>query len=310
MEPRVNRLSQCLAAMVAVAAVALAAELPPIPPALTHCSAPAFAGADNDIRIHNDDPQAGTAVTLPKAVEEAMNANTGWLTRGSREEADTEYLDSVRCADVYELVNRIDIAGGLQLYVVHASGRFTTYYYILYLYDPATGKVTKQPPILYGKWASPDFVHRPYVTMADLRGDGTRQIVFEEQVHNGTVYNGIVYNYFDMMPDMELHRVLALEAETHDPDWPQNLFIRTLRRLDARHQRIDLFFTRDGSPRQDFVGYAIVEGDGLGSPFHVVERHAEKKTFSPIVGDNAGILITMSMEEDDAFLCNGYTLYY
>ena len=197
--------------------------------------------------------------------------------------------------------------------MLHADRGLGGYFYFLYLYDPATGRVTAKPPALYGKWARrrDPLLVKPYVSVADLRGDGHRQIVFEERVHNGTVYNGAVYSYFDIGPELELTRVLALETRVEDAVKPANSIFRRLTRISSKRQRLDVYYGSADGPRLN-VGRAILESAGPGQPFHVVDRipAAEPVLKSLLWTSNQEMPVTVSEEEDDKFLRNGYTLYY
>lgn len=296
---------------------AYAGPLAPLPDRLKHCGASAFAGADNDIRIHADDRQRGKSVPLPKAVREAMDANTDWVTASYRRhgaEGAIWFDENETCRDVYPLVNRIALPGGLELYVVHAAGEFGAYYYLLYVYDPASGRLTKKPANIFGKWAdkSDDFLRRPYVSTADLRGDGRYQIVFEEVVHNGDVYNGVVYNYFDIGPDLELTHVLAVEARCQDPVDPDNRFERTITPIGSGDLRLELsYFTPRGTLHNG--DYAVLRSPGPGKPYHIVRRHvAARPGFSRLSRSNADVLITIdpNSEGDDAFVKDGSVFRY
>jgi hypothetical protein len=299
----------------AMGVAALAQDFAPVPKQLTRCSAPVRQGDDNDIRIRTEDRQPGHAVPMPDAVARSIDAATEWVTRPSRdkalwkEEHQTD-LSAMQCRDVYPGAHVVRLKDGLELYAVHAQS-WVASWLLLVVYDPASGKATPKPAYVNTKWAGSEdpLLKKPYVATADLRGDGHQQIVVEERAHNGTLYNAVVYRYFDIAPDLALTNVMALEARTVDPfSNDEAMVLRTMTTLDNRRLRIDQSYAT--GKKKIAGGYAILESSGPGVPYRVVERHGVKKEASSHFRLSDGTLITMSEEEDDGFLKEGHGLYY
>jgi hypothetical protein len=183
-------------------------------------------------------------------------------------------------------------------------------YFILILHDPATGAVTRDPPWIGSKWpglfgANDPLVKRPFVSKGDLRRDGGRQVVFEERVHNGNIYNGVVYHHFDIGADLALTRVLALETRVVSLD-DDALFVREIVRIAANRLRVELYEVPfpSGGPRRS-LGRAILEAPGPGTPFRVTERHP-----GPEVHAHQLVTFCETARDDDAFLRDGCNHYY
>ncbi len=184
-------------------------------------------------------------------------------------------------------------------------------YFYLVLYDPATGAVTQNPPRIWAKWrqsfgAKDPLLKRPFISSADLFENHHQQIVFEEYVHNGNMYNGVVYHYFDVGPNLALTRVLARETRLLAFNPHDELIVRGLTQLSATRLRLDTFATwsRKSVPRKP-LGYVILESPGPGTPFHVAQRHPEDaKTFDCLV------TCMDASPGDDVFLREGNTFYY
>jgi len=122
------------------------------------------------------------------------------------------------------------------------------------------------------------------------------------------MYNGVVYNYFDVGPDLSLTRVLALEKRVLTIGAQEGLIVRTLERSGPNQLRLKSYMTHEPRPREHKeLGYVILETAGPGSPFHVKQRHPKSK-------DVDSILVTYSGANehgsDDAFLRDGYTFHY
>jgi hypothetical protein len=156
-------------------------------------------------------------------------------------------------------------------------------------------------------WKDP-LLHPPLISFAELLHNRRRQIVVEQRVHNGTMYNAVVYNYFEIGSDLSLTRILAFEQRAYAIGAREGLIVRTLERAGPNRLRLASVLKLDAPPhRQQDLGFAILESSGPGVPFEVKQRH-------PNSGGSAAILVTYSGElgssNDDAFLREGYTFHY
>jgi hypothetical protein len=291
----------CCVGGIAAAPTAFAADAS----AISTCTlTTAYMTADNDIRLDNDHRPKGIAVPLPAAVAAAIKTSAETLVG----KLDPGSTDGMKCADIIGDTYRVSLLEKREFYVAYFHIPAGIEYFSLVLFDRSSGAVTRQPAMIGAKWTegfgtSDPFTRQPFVSSADLLQNGHRQIVFEERVHNGTVYNGVVYHYFEVGNDLELTRILAHEASV---DIFDHLYTRELTRLAPNRLRLDTFSTSniDGGGARP-AGYAILERDGVGLPFKVVESH-------PVDKDMIQGLITFSGEPggDDAFLRDGFTGYY
>lgn len=275
------------------------------------CSLSGIATDGNDIRLDRDKRPAGHAITLPKAVVEKVLAAAAEMLS----EVPPEFSEGLTCDELlFYPVYRVSGFAWGQLFVAEADTPAGGGYFFLILYNPKTGAVTRDPIRIGAKWpqafgARDPLLKFPLVSSSDLFHDGHQQIVFEERVHNGTVYNGVIYHYFYVGPDLRLIRILALETRVIAPLREQSIYSREVTPLGSHRLRMDIYETRLDNPGDRRpLGYAILDRANEGVPFHVAERH-------PQPGFDERELVTFAeLEEpsggDDAFLRNGYTFYY
>lgn len=285
-------------------AAALASDSPAKAPPSCHLTAQVT--PDNDIRLASDDRPGGKEVGVPPAVQSAIHAMAVELLR--KMELSPQWF---RCGELYPAVFRISVAPGLYLYVADISLGSGVEYFVLVLSDPATGAVTKRPPLIHAT-STQEFgwkdalLARPLVSFANFFG--TRpQLVFEERVHNGTVYNAVVYHYFEIGTGVAMTRVLAVESRAVAIGPHQGRITRELEPLGADRLRLEAFLQPADQPGARLeLGYVVLESPGPGVAFHVKERHARDK-------DSRSILVTYCGSDtpgDDRFLRDGYTFHY
>lgn len=270
------------------------------------CHLKAFVTADNDIRLANDDRPAGKPVPMPAAVADKIHAAAKRLSR----RVSAEVKEGLTCGELFPATYRISLSGQRELYVSEISIYAYLNYFYLILYDPATGAVTQHPVAIDTHWtksfgAKDELVKRPFVSSADLYENHHSQIVFEVRVHNGNMYNAVVYLYFAVGPDLSLRQVLARETRLiwNDGD---HLIVRELTALSPSRLRLDNFnVARDGSPQRTELGYVILESRRPEQPFHVVRRH-------PVDRAKFDCLVTCMDEApgDDVFLRQGDPINY
>lgn len=273
------------------------------------CHLTATITADNDMRLDDDRRASGKTAEIPSAVLSKIRALG---TQALRQiEAPDPYPGE--CEDLYGKIFRISAAPGLYLYAAEISPVSPIKLLFLILFAPATGALTKDPPKIDVKstqmfgWKDP-LLHPPLISFAELLHNRRRQIVVEQRVHNGTMYNAVVYNYFEIGSDLSLTRILAFEQRAYAIGAREGLIVRTLERAGPNRLRLASVLKLDAPPhRQQDLGFAILESSGPGVPFEVKQRH-------PNSGGSAAILVTYSGElgssNDDAFLREGYTFHY
>jgi len=223
--------------------------------------------------------------------------------------ADPALFDEVTCSRLFGPVYRVTGFGRRWLFVDEAHGSVGWSAFVLVLFDPDTGEATTQPPLVGSRWMN-DLRPRdvqlklPIVSTGNLLGGPDLDVVVQEQVHNGTLYNGVIYHHFEVGPHLSLTPALALETRVADPMDVHVQYVRTLRPLAPNRLRLDLFQTSDHGKRV-LLGNATLVRDGLGKPFKIIGRYATNRK-------RIGGLITFcdSSKDDGRFLREGCDFYY
>ena len=261
------------------------------------------------MRLDDDRRPSGKKAEIPPAVLSKIRALAAQALR--QIEAPEPYPGE--CEDLYGKIFRISAAPGLYLYAAEISPVSPIKLLFLILFNPATGALTKDPPKVDVKstqmfgWKDP-LLHQPLISFADLLANGRRQVVIEERVHNGTMYNAVVYSYFEIGSDLSLTRILAFEQKAYAIGAREGLIVRTLDRAGPNRLRLTSLMDLDGAPhRQQNLGYVILESPGPGLPFQVKERHPKSKQRNTILVTYSG---EVGSSNDDTFLREGYTFHY
>jgi hypothetical protein len=169
--------------------------------------------------------------------------------------------------------------------------------------------VTAKGPYVDLKWAElisdEAYLKRPYVKAEDITGDGKPELVVEEQVHNGNMYNGVVYHYYEIGQDMALHHIFALETRVFDirsEEGPENAFF--VRKLESKRKgRIRIRTSIDSKSKSELLGSVDLVQTAPGKAFKVLKRRCAND-------QDCGNLITCSEFEEQKFIENGYNFYY
>lgn len=259
--------------------------------------------ADNDIRSERDVRSRPSPTTLPQAVarrilHQVVNDARKYFTQAEWRESKQS------CSLTVGKVFRVAGPAGLQLYVARRYFAFNPVDYFV-MYDPRTGAATAAPPLVSTRWSSVFAKHdwlfkAPIVRIEAARGDRPPLVVVEEQLHGGTVYNAVIYHYFEVGRDMALTQVLAVEAramlESSVPrSLVQDYIVRKATFLTANRVRLDVSSRSSRTPA--FQGSVLLERDHPGQPFHVGRRMPAQP------GDAEGLVTYCeSPKSDDDFL--------
>src|SRR6185312_9672774 len=265
------------------------------------CRLRAIHPADNDIRPPDETRLKARPAHLPARVASAILDHTSKIAELNFTKKDwTDWRPS--CAEIFAPVYDLNGPNGLQLFVAPREFPFgnTADYFVMY--DPGTGAVTKSSPLIFTKWwATADpLVKRPVIRMEPGAKGSRPRLIVEERVHNGTVYNAVVYRYFEIGKDMSLTQTLAVETRAtffgHDTN-------RKAIFLAPNRVRIDVF--SPSSWKYAARGSVLLERSRPGQPFHVIRR-------MPARGTKPDGLITYcdSAKSDDDFLRAGCDFYY
>jgi hypothetical protein len=283
---------------------ARAADASPNP---DQCRPQALVTADNDMRLHGDRRPPGKPVPIPPVVLQRLRGAAKSLIA----KVPPGTTAGLGCNDLFPDTYRIELADQRELYVAEINVGLGISYFYLVVHDPRTGAATRNPARIGAKspqsfGATDPLVKTPFVSSADLFQNHHPQIVFEERVHNGDMYNAVIYHYFDVGPDLALTQVLARETRLLALQPEGAVFVRQLTPLIPERLRLDTYeLPRLHSAQRNEMGYVIVESAGPGIPFRILERHPkDPKKFN--------CLITCQMEPpaDNVFLRTGQTFYY
>ncbi len=236
------------------------------------CHLAAFVTNDNDIRLDDDTRPHGRRVGIPQAVASQIYAAAKGVLPKTPGDDDGDFT----CESLFPDTYRISVTDKLYLFVSELYWAPGARAFFLILYDRTTHAVTKNPLTVDSNWpqnfgAKDPLVRRPFVSFADLFHDGKHQIVFEERVHNGNMYNGVIYHYFSIGSDLSLIPLLERETQLLAFDGDQAVFVRELEWIAPNRLKLETF--RVSKSQRTSMGYVILESSPTGSPFRVVSRH-------------------------------------
>lgn len=254
-----------------------------------------------DVRygVHNDnndlslsDEGNGTLVPLPQEVIEKTH------------ELALAYFQSYglqdicyKLADVYgPVIYQIDTPQNYQLFVLQLTAFSYTLTYHLILFDPTQNQVTPAPPSIPGypacRHGQCELLEAPYVSFDDINQDGEEEIVFQRQAHNGT-FNAVQYLYYNIVPDLTLTTIFALETRIPHPSKSTQIYIRDVQKLKPNQLKVETYLLDATTGAMiDDLGFVILEAVDDTSAFRVMS-----KTMTAL--DNKDWLVTFIYEEND-----------
>ena len=117
----------------------------------------------------------------------------------------------------------------------------------------------------------------PFISFADLRRDGSKQIVVQEPDFLTTFQFAATYRYYDIGPQPNFMQVFARETRmSNTGDGWDTTFVREVTPLGKGHVKLTTKAgAKDGSGSLKDVGYVVLQSRGLGDPFWVTERHSQ-----------------------------------
>ncbi|MEZ4884905.1 MAG: hypothetical protein R3E32_09285 [Chitinophagales bacterium] len=191
----------------------------------------------------------------------------------------------------------------INIYVVKLKS-FAILYYTVFAENIKTGKLSSNPFYINGKWMENNeagfrfesrLLEEPLLYFKDINEDSKKEIVIKERVHNGTVYNGVIENYYSVDNDMNMNLSAAIETKYIDLHYDDCLIIRDLEkgvikvRLKCKDSEIidigEVYLSYEESKVQ------------IDSSKLFIEEYEE-------------LLITGSGIEDSVFLNEGYKFAY
>jgi len=215
---------------------------------------------------------------------------------------------SIKQEGFYGPVYLIQCPGNQQLYI------FTLYWlglessshlqYHFIMFDPNSAAVTQEPFAVSGKWFNSaklqGLLLAPMIHFFDINQDGSVEVVIQQIVRNGTMYNAAIYHYFHIDENMSFIRLLALESRVVDLfSDEKGMILRRVSRLKQNEIKISASLQiPQGAPSEEDIGYVKLVSKGNSSPFQVVKKHVDLERYR-------GVLITASGRDDDYFIREG-----
>jgi hypothetical protein len=267
----------------------------------------AIVTADNDMSLA--DYPIGKRVPVPGPVQMRIHALVSRAVERRRTQGITLDDYGVTVEYFYGPIIRITMPDEKYLFVFKQKDMFGVIFYHLILFDPMAELVTQDPPAIYGRWMEGgDWgakLENPLVSFDDLDQDGRPELVIEERVHNGTMYNAVVYHYFKIDPDLSLFRIMALETRLIDlfTEDQEGAIVRKITKLEPNRLKIGTFLQ---IPNQQLepLGEVIVGRRTSNGPFQVVSRHPFNLKYREF------LICAFGEEDEDRFLRIGYNFYY
>ncbi len=262
---------------------------------------------DNDLSLGNY--PAGDTIAVPEAVAYLIDTVAYRVYEDRNSGIDSTDPTFTPLRFFYGPTFRISTPSGLQLYIFKQKDLFGMGFYYFMLFDPRTNTVTVNPLRIYTKWMDSDEewggkLVKPLVRFLDLDRDGKPELVVQERVHNGTVYNAVVFHYFRIMPDLSLKQIIALETNLIDLHTMSSCGIieRQIRSISRDSLVIESFLNLNGKSKKK-LGEALLCRNSPDSFYRVQKRIALNSKY-------ASLLITAWSEDENKFLREGYTFYY
>jgi len=228
--------------------------------------------ADNDISIGDD--LAGETVPIPLCVRDLIkrlvNTRYEWLkAKIPREKEQWEKYKNT--GEYFGPVFYINAPNGLNLYVFeYRQGGLYDFYLIMF--DPLKNKCTENPPILTGRWISHGdmfgVLEKPIVDFVDINGCGTKDLVVQDVMHNGTYSTADVYKYYLIGKNLGLITDLAIQTRADYIDGFQT--VRTILEKKRSYLKIGVFH-----PGQ--IGTFEVTKSKLDEPYKLLKITVDPK---------------------------------
>jgi len=276
----------------------------------------AYVLPDNDLPFE-EHPTNALRTPVPRVVQQRLDSIVDF--QRARWACSFGGTDSIGPrASAFGPLYRIRVPGGRTLYFFEGYNPLGYGTHVLLLFDSTSKAVTKEPVELWGKWtdlqrygiathqAEWTTLRKPLIGFEDVDGDGRPELVVEEVVHNGTVYNAVAYYYFHMGDDLALHQVLSIETRAVDLYTPKEtgVVLRVLSKGAPRELLLSTYVedSAQGKPRRK-VGNVTLRTTRSGEAFRVVKMVVFDQRY-------ASLLVTSSGMQEDEFLAHGYTFWY
>lgn len=137
--------------------------------------------------------------------------------------------------------------------------------------------------------------------------DGKEELITQERVHNGTMYNAVMYHYFQIGSDLSLRRILARETRLLDlfTESDGGVIERSPEFVSPLEVKLTVVLKRmRGSVPVERLGEVILRRTNPNGSFQVAERRVFNAKY-------ADLLVTaFGPEAENSILSEGYRGYY
>lgn len=181
------------------------------------------------------------------------------------------------------------------------------FYFIIY--DPKSKRCSKKPAYIYAKWMDGDWgghLTLPLIRFKDIDRDGEPEMVIQERVHNGTVYNAVLYHFYRINTDLNTTHIFAYETDLFDfrSEDENDRINRQIIALGNGCIRVDVFVEKPGqkTARKKVGEYTMIRS-GKSTGYKIIKKVCLDEKY-------AWLLVTGGEVDDDSFLRDGYRVYY
>lgn len=267
----------------------------------------AIVSADNDI-TPGSTPESGQApipASVREEIDQIISADFKTIKKYACETEDC----SIKIRDMYGPVFRIKTPTGLDVYVFEEIGPTGGSNYYFTLYDAKTGRLTKEPAYIYGKWLDMFFgdkdsslLKRPFISFTKI--NGKESMIVEDYGHNGTMYNAAIYRYFRINNNLSLTPILAVERRAI---WPSDKpYLQTVARKlkftgDKSAEIFTYLYSENRTPPL-YLGKVSIKMTDKGQ-FKINKKYYKDKKYEYV-------LVTLSETNEQQFIVGGDRLFY
>ena len=241
------------------------------------CKPPLIVRPDNDLDINFDEQNAVGNAELPQSVAR----NISRLAEETVARQNWRFYVNRTCESFIPKAFRISVSSNLDLYAVmfrEESGDTLQ----LFLHDKIKNVLSYSA--MGVPYRAKDVegleLQPPLISFADLRRDGSKQIVIQEPDFLTTFQFAATYRYYDVGPDLQFMQVFVRETRMSNAgDGWGTTFVRELTPIGKGRVKLTTKTgPKDGSSAFKEVGYAILQSRGPGDPFWITERHTRQRT--------------------------------
>jgi hypothetical protein len=122
----------------------------------------------------------------------------------------------------YQYAYRIKM-DSLFLFLIKIAAANDVIYYMV-AFDPSRQAITADPPHINGTWMEnkeagfrQKLLSYPLLKFADMDNDGINEIVIKSRLHNGSMYNAVCDNFYEISNNLALKRKMTIETNALHP---------------------------------------------------------------------------------------------